>query len=174
MKKKSIIKIKTKVKESQNQKGGDKMGKSDRIEAFIAELLKNSIEDEWLELGRNELASIFDCVPSQINYVISTRFNPQRGYMVESRRGGGGYLRIKRIDQEEENPIYRVIRDIGGNLDYPAAKNYVLYLREEGKISNEAAELILGAVSDNALVIAQPHKDILRASVMKNMLLVLI
>ena len=69
------------------------MGMSDRIEAFILELLKE--DDEWLEIGRNELASVFNCVPSQINYVISTRFGPDRGYIVESRRGGGGYLRIK-------------------------------------------------------------------------------
>ena len=64
------------------------MGMSDKIEAFINELLKDDT-DEWLELKRNELASIFGCVPSQINYVISTRFNPDHGYIVESRRGGG-------------------------------------------------------------------------------------
>ena len=61
------------------------MGLSDRIEAFITELLKD--EDDWLNLKRNELAEVFNCVPSQINYVISTRFNRDRGYVVESRRG---------------------------------------------------------------------------------------
>ena len=71
------------------------MGISDRIEAFICELMKE--DDGWVELGRNELAGIFNCVPSQINYVMSTRFTPNRGYITESRRGGGGYLRIKRI-----------------------------------------------------------------------------
>ena len=78
------------------------MGISDRIEAFICELMKE--DDGWVELGRNELAGIFNCVPSQINYVMSTRFTPNRGYITESRRGGGGYLRIKRI-----SPVYEEI-----------------------------------------------------------------
>ena len=72
------------------------MGLSDKIEAFITELLKED-SSEWLELRRNELASIFGCAPSQINYVISTRFSPEHGYIVESRRGGGGYLKIKQL-----------------------------------------------------------------------------
>ena len=76
------------------------MGMSDKIDAFINELLKDDT-DEWLELKRNELASIFGCVPSQINYVISTRFNPEHGYIVVSRRGGGGYLRIKQVKHED-------------------------------------------------------------------------
>lgn len=71
------------------------MGKSDKIEAFILELIKRE-KDEWTKIQRNELAQIFNCVPSQINYVISTRFSPERGYMVETRRGGGGYVLIRR------------------------------------------------------------------------------
>ncbi len=71
------------------------MGKSDKIEAFILELIKRE-EDEWTKIQRNELAQIFNCVPSQINYVIQTRFSPERGYMVETRRGGGGYVLIRR------------------------------------------------------------------------------
>lgn len=71
------------------------MGKSDKIEAFILELLRRE-EEEWLKIQRNELAHILGCVPSQINYVISTRFSPERGYQVETRRGGGGCVMIKR------------------------------------------------------------------------------
>ena len=77
------------LKVREGQKVVIKMAMSDRIEAFITELLKEEMSD-GIELGRNELASIFNCVPSQINYVISTRFNPEKGYIVESRRGGGG------------------------------------------------------------------------------------
>ena len=84
------------------------MGVSDKIESFITELLKNE-DDEWLELRRNELATFFNCVPSQINYVISTRFNPEHGFVVESRRGGGGYLRIRRISENGGSPFSRVI-----------------------------------------------------------------
>ncbi len=75
------------------------MGKSDKIEAFILELIKRE-EDEWTKIQRNELAQIFNCVPSQINYVIQTRFNPERGYMVETRRGGGGYVLIRRSNSQ--------------------------------------------------------------------------
>ena len=88
MKRSGIIKLQRSKKVK--VKGVDKMGISDKIESFILELLKE--DDDWLEIGRNELASVFNCVPSQINYVISTRFNQDRGYIVESRRGGGGYL----------------------------------------------------------------------------------
>ena len=75
------------------------MGISDRIEAFILELMKQE-QDEQLRIQRNELAQLFGCVPSQINYVISTRFSPERGYAVESRRGGGGYVTIRRLPRE--------------------------------------------------------------------------
>lgn len=76
------------------------MGKSDKIEAFILELLKRE-EDEWTKIQRNELAQIFECVPSQINYVIQTRFSPDRGYSVETRRGGGGYVLIRRHNRAD-------------------------------------------------------------------------
>lgn len=145
------------------------MGKSDKIEAFITELLKDSIGDDWLELKRNELASIFDCAPSQINYVISTRFNPQRGFVVESRRGGGGYLRIRRIN-DNENPVSKVLANIGSSADYPKARNYIEYLKENGYITEAAARLMMSAVSDNAIIIQQPQKDVVRASVLKSML----
>lgn len=143
------------------------MGMSDKIEAFITELLKD--EDDWLELKRNELASVFGCVPSQINYVISTRFNPEHGYAVESRRGGGGYLRIRRIENGE-NPIGKVIKEIGESLDYPTAKAYVSYLVASGAADEKSARLALTAVSDNSLTIAQPEKDRLRAKIIKNIL----
>ena len=81
------------------------MGISDKIEAFIMELLKEE-ENDWIELKRNELATVFNCVPSQINYVISTRFNANHGYVVESRRGGGGYLKIRRLNVNDDNPIF--------------------------------------------------------------------
>lgn len=145
------------------------MGMSDRIEAFIMELLKEE-PDQWLELRRNELASVFNCVPSQISYVISTRFCPERGYIVESRRGGSGYLRIRRMDADAENPIRRILQSIGGSLDYPTAKAYTEYLAGTEAIDGKTARLILSAVSDNSLTLNQPEKDRIRAGIMKNML----
>ena len=145
-------------------------GMSDRIESFIMELLKDEAPDKWLELRRNELASVFGCVPSQINYVISTRFSPDHGYIVESRRGGGGYLRIKRIDSGGENPVYAVIKSVSASIDYPSAKRHIEELYRRSAIDEKTAKAVLGAVSDAAITIAQPHKDKLRASILKNAL----
>lgn len=150
------------------------MGISDKIEAFIMELLKDEAPDQWLELKRNELASVFNCVPSQINYVISTRFNTEHGYIVESRRGGGGYLRIKRIDSDLENPVFKTLQSIGESIDYPAAKAHVTYLTQTKSIKENIAGLILSAVSDNSLTINQPEKDKVRANILKNMLAAII
>jgi transcriptional regulator CtsR len=144
------------------------MGISDKIEAFITELLKEEDDNAWLELRRNELASVFNCVPSQINYVISTRFTPQHGYIVESRRGGGGYLRIKRVDTE--NVIYRVMQSIGETLDLQTAKSYTTYLRNAGTIDDTAAKIILAAVSDESIRLVQQQRDTVRADIYKNIL----
>lgn len=147
------------------------MGMSDRIESFILELLKE--DDDWLEIGRNELASVFNCVPSQINYVIATRFNQDRGYIVESRRGGGGCLRIKRI-QTEENPIYSALMKIGKEIDFNTAKAILHYLCSADLIEEREYRLILSALSDNVMSVVEKNKDTLRASLLKNMLLSLI
>lgn len=146
------------------------MGLSDKIETFIIELLKNE-DNEWLELRRNELASVFNCVPSQINYVISTRFNPQNGYVVESKRGGGGYLRIKRI-QTNGNLIYiNAIQSIGESIDLPSANSILGYLSQNNAITKSEYKLMLSAVSDRALCISQPAKNVIRANILKNMIM---
>lgn len=146
------------------------MGISDKIESFILELLKE--DDDWLEIGRNELASVFNCVPSQINYVISTRFSPERGYMVESRRGGGGYLRIKRVIAADDNILYDTVMRIGNRIDFPTAKSIVAYLTTAGAIDEQNAKLMLGAMCEKSLPVAQ--NEIIRANIFKNMLMTLI
>ncbi len=138
------------------------MGISDRIEAFIVELLKD--EDDWLELRRNELASVFGCVPSQINYVISTRFNRDRGYVVESRRGGGGYLKIRKISTVSEI-VDDLIQSIGNLLTYEDCVYYVSRLLEMNIISTALSRVMLGAVSKGTLNGA----DDIRAEVFKGM-----
>lgn len=140
---------------------------SDKIEAFITELMKE--ENEYLELQRNELASIFNCVPSQINYVIATRFNRDRGYVVESRRGGGGYLRIRRIDNK--GSILLDIRSaIGDTLGENEANSYVSRLLGMNIINEREAGIILAATDDNALRSINSGKDIVRADIFKNIL----
>ena len=145
------------------------MGMSDRIESFILELLKGN--NEWLEIGRNELASVFNCVPSQINYVISTRFNSDRGYIVESRRGGGGYLRIKRIEPDDDNLIYSTAMRIGKEIDYQTSKSILTYLTSSGCLDEKCHKIILSALSDKSFESVQEKKDEVRAAILKNMLL---
>lgn len=137
------------------------MGLSDRIEAFINELMRD--EDSFAEFGRNELADIFGCVPSQINYVISTRFNPQKGYTVESRRGGGGYIRISRINTDDAEKI-------GKKCDFKTAQAVINQLFARNKISKQTARAILTAVSDSTLEDTD-KKDELRAKILKNVII---
>ena len=137
------------------------MGLSDRIEAFINELMRD--EDSFAEFGRNELADIFGCVPSQINYVISTRFNPQKGYMVESRRGGGGYIRISRINMCGAEKI-------GEKCDFKTAQAVINQLFAKNKISEQTARAVLTAVSDSTLEDAD-KKDELRAKILKSVII---
>jgi len=145
------------------------MAMSDRIEAFILELLKE--DDDWLEIGRNELASVFNCVPSQINYVIATRFGPERGYMVESRRGGGGYLRIRRLSNSGESLLQDAVARIGDAVDFKSAVSIVNYLAAEGEIDEKSKGLILAAVSEKSIPQSVGAKrDSLRAGILKNML----
>ena len=148
------------------------MGISDKIEAFILELLK--ADDDWLEIGRNELASVFNCVPSQINYVISTRFNPDKGYIVESRRGGGGYLRIKRVLPDDDNIIYNTVLKIGKRIDYTTAKSVLDYLLSFNVINNISYKLMISAISQRCIPNTLDEKDMIRANIFKNMLLSLL
>ena len=150
------------------------MGVSDKIESFITELLKNE-EDEWLELRRNELATFFNCVPSQINYVISSRFTPEMGYLIESKRGGGGYIRIRRVLRTPAVGIMHIINNIGGSLTSFDAKALLRSMEDNGYIDGEIKSLMLAATNDTAYSAAPPViRDRLRASVVKNMLLSLI
>lgn len=145
------------------------MGLSDRIEAFITELLKED-GDEWLELRRNELASVFGCVPSQINYVIATRFSPEHGYIVESRRGGGGYLRIKQL-HSADGFIIDTIKAIGESIDEKSARAYISKLVRQNTLNERDATLILSGISDSVLTADEPLRGVLRANILKNMLL---
>lgn len=147
------------------------MGISDVIEQFIREALD---EENSIELQRNELANRFGCVPSQINYVISTRFTNERGYVVESRRGGGGGITIRRISVNDSNPIMHIVNSIGTAINYPTAKVVVTNLAEMGVISKREALLICSAMTDKVLNLPKSVGDRLRANMLKSMLINLI
>lgn len=149
------------------------MGISDRIEAFITALLEAE-DDMCIDLKRNELAGIFNCVPSQINYVISTRFNPERGYAVESKRGGGGYLRIRKIITDDSSILFNIIQSIPASLCATDAQAYISDLLRMNEIDKASAALISAAVNDRSLTVPQPYKDNIRSNIFKNMLLEII
>jgi len=146
------------------------MGVSDVIAGFIDEMLGEM--GGTAELQRAELANRFNCVPSQINYVISTRFSPEHGYIVESRRGGGGFIRITRVPMEPKLLIMHTVNAVGERIDINTMAALVANLRQGGAISDAEARLILSAAGNNALRPARPdERDTLRASILKQILI---
>ena len=146
------------------------MGVTDRIEAFINELIRQQEDQrEWLEIGRNDLANVFGCVPSQINYVISTRFSPERGYIVESRRGGGGCIKIRRVYRMDN--IDDIMRRIGDAIGAEDARSVIKYLYENEVIDKKSGEIMLAVTSDSSIPADNPERDRIRASILKNALI---
>ncbi len=141
---------------------------SDVIEEFIKELFN---EDEEIEIQRNELAQKFNCVPSQINYVISTRFKPSQGYYVESRRGGGGHITIKKITNTRSDYIMHIIGNIGETISNQEAEILISDFLTYNLINEKEAKMLRVATSDNVLEIPKIYKDKLRANILKNMIL---
>ncbi len=146
------------------------MATSDLIARFIMDAIEQS-DSGFAELQRGALAEMFSCVPSQINYVISTRFSPEHGYVVESRRGGGGYIRITRVQASPAETVMRAVRAVGDSLDIRTAAAYVSSFYKSGIIDRRCARLILTAIGDKALRgVAPSDRDRLRASIFKHML----
>ena len=145
------------------------MGISDIIAGFIDEVIGEM--GGTAELQRAELANRFNCVPSQINYVIATRFSPEHGYIVESRRGGGGFIRITRVAMEPEILVMHTVNSIGDCIDINTTVALIANLRQGGAISDSDARLILSAIGNNALrPVLQEDRNKLRASILKQML----
>jgi transcriptional regulator CtsR len=146
---------------------------SDTIENFIREMFE---EESSVELKRNELAQYFNCVPSQINYVISTRFTTERGYVVESRRGGGGHIKITRLNLGRNEQIMHIIKNIGDSVDVMTVEGIVNTLYINDIMSADEAKLILTACSNNALsvVVDSQDKNRIRANILKNLLLLFV
>lgn len=142
---------------------------SDLIEQYIKELMDGN--DDFTEFGRNELAQYFNCVPSQINYVISTRFSPERGYYVESRRGGGGNIRIKRIDITKDKYIMHVINSIDNVISQQEADIIINNLVDYGIVSQDVAKLMHVVTNDKVLNLPIEYKDLTRSRLLKNVLL---
>ncbi len=146
------------------------MRASDIISAFIMEMLEEANGE--VELKRNELAQQFNVVPSQINYVISSRFTPEQGFRIESRRGGGGYIRICRINSDRSAQLMHIINSIGSSLSAFDAQVFLKNMYDYGYIDEKVFNLVSAAVSDNTLAeIVQPQRDRVRATLAKALLM---
>lgn len=150
-------------------------GLSGRIEDFLLELMQDCV-DGRIEIGRNELAEKFDCAPSQINYVLSTRFTPYNGYYIESRRGGSGYIRIVRLSVEDGCLVQKIINDPGlDSLTSDRCKNLLKGLYDRELINEKEYRLMKMATDESALKdLSLDKRKEVRASILKNMLLVLL
>lgn len=145
---------------------------SDMLTEYIMEMLSDTGD---AEIKRNELANHFGCVPSQINYVLTSRFTPEQGYIVESRRGGGGYIRITRVNTDKSATLMHIVNSVGESLDRMTAEVMINNLLSVGAVNEDMARLLASALSDRALApIESRGRDIVRASIFKNMILTLI
>lgn len=151
-------------------KGSDwKMKLSDAI----ADMILNMFDDNTstIQIQRNDLAQRLGCVPSQINYVITSRFTPEQGYRIESRRGGGGYIMITRA-ATKENALMSLVNSIGNSIDEKSAKANIYNLHYQGLLSDKAGRIMMSVVSDNNFKgVESEIKNQIRASLLKQMLL---
>ncbi|TYQ16637.1 UNVERIFIED_CONTAM: transcriptional regulator CtsR [Acetivibrio alkalicellulosi] len=148
---------------------------SDLIETFIKQMINDT--DGSIEIQRNELANQFNCVPSQINYVIDTRFTSDRGYYVESRRGGGGHIRIRRVSIEHKgkNYLMHIVQSMGDNISQQSAHVFINNFIDYNVISEREGLMLKAATSDKILsTVPVDQRGYLRASILKNMMVCLL
>lgn len=147
---------------------------SDIIEDFIKEMFQENNESE-LQIKRNELANYFSCAPSQINYVLTTRFTEDKGYYIESKRGGGGCIIIKRIEFTDNKNLKELIVDrIGNSITYDNAINIIDGLVETALITEREAIIMKIAINDRVFGNIDANKNMLRANILKNIIMVII
>lgn len=142
----------------------------DIIEEFIKQMIQET--NGTIEIQRNELAIKFNCVPSQINYVISTRFSNGQGYYVESRRGGGGNIRISRVNiNYDGNYFMHIISSMGDTISQQTAEIFINNFFDYKIITEREASIIKAAISDRILFDAGvENRDTLRTLILKNIM----
>lgn len=142
---------------------------SDIIERFLLDTLGDELS---VNFNRNELAAYFSVAPSQINYVLSTRFTPERGYITESRRGGGGSITLIRVSENADDVLLRYIDEtLSDGIEYGKACQILERLTVDGVYTKSEAQLIKAAISDKALIAPTVAKSRLRGAILKNVLL---
>ncbi len=144
------------------------MNISDMIEHFIKETLGDNPK---LDISRNELANYFNVAPSQINYVLTTRFNYERGFVTESRRGGSGYITILRADDSDNKWLREVMSRLNDEIDFRSAEYLINELVDRDMLSQEQGIILKSAVSPNALSNPFRLEHKFRAQIIKRVLL---
>ena len=145
---------------------------SDLITNEILRILNES-EENTAEIQRNDFANNIGCAPSQINYVLSSRFTPEHGYNIESRRGGGGYIRISRVVMRKSSAIMHIINSIGDSIDTMSARIVIENCLQSNLIDQNSAKIMYAALSNNVMrSVPVATQDNLRAAILKEMLLV--
>ncbi|BAC12046.1 CtsR family transcriptional regulator [Oceanobacillus iheyensis] len=143
---------------------------SDIIEQYLKKVLQSQGKDV-IEIKRSEIADQFQCVPSQINYVINTRFTIEKGYIVESKRGGGGYIRIMRIQHQSQSVLIdEIIQLIGDSIPQRSAIDILERLLEEDLVTEREAKLMVSAIDRTTLAFQLPIRDEIRARILISML----
>ena len=138
---------------------------SDSIEAYIKSILAQA---GMVELKRSELADVFQVVPSQINYVIKTRFTESRGYLVESKRGGGGYIRIGRIEFSNHHEMLRdLLYSVGEEVSLAIFEDVLRLLFEQDLVTRQEMNLLLAMATDRVL---GDDANLIRANMLRQLL----
>lgn len=146
---------------------------SDIIEDFIKQMF-NDNTNNVVFIQRNELADQFRCAPSQINYVLTTRFTYERGYLIESKRGGGGHIAIKQLEYDNSNKREELIsQSIGNTITYHNANALLNHLLESGVIEKRESEIMKIAINDRSLTSAD-DKNKIRADILKAMIMIIL
>ncbi|GAA0304770.1 transcriptional regulator CtsR [Gracilibacillus halotolerans] len=143
---------------------------SDVIEEYLKEIIQRN-DKQIIEIKRSEIADQFECVPSQINYVINTRFTLEKGYLVESKRGGGGFIRISKVTNEDKAKLIdEILLMVQPKISQQKATNILERLLEEELITSREARIMLHAIERETLPFQLPIRDELRARILSAML----
>jgi len=146
---------------------------SDQIEKYLMRLI-NKYKGE-IEIKRNQLANDFNCAPSQINYVLETRFPVERGYVVESQRGGGGYVRIIRLEMDDVQEVLRnIVSQLGGPISQREAEGIIDRLYENNYLAIREKNLMEIALHRRIIGVGLPHRDYIRGRILRGMLEVIL
>ena len=144
-----------------------------KMSDYIADMILNMFDDDkpTVQIQRNDLANRLGCVPSQINYVITSRFTPEAGYRIESRRGGGGYILITRAESKD-NAIMSLINSVGDSIDERTARAHIYNLNYQNMIDDKAAKIMLSVLADvNFRSLDSEESKRIRAILLKKMLI---